>query len=69
MARRAADRLNERAAGTKEPFFIRIENGDKRDLRKIQAFAQQVDADQDVKLAPAQVAKNLDAVQGTDFGV
>ena len=69
VARGAADGLNQRAPGTQEAFFVGIENGDQRDLGQVEAFAQQVDADQHVVLAAAQVAQDAYAVQRGDFGV
>jgi hypothetical protein len=52
MAGGAADGLDEGAGGTaEEAFFIGIEDGDERDLREIETFAQEVDADEDVVLA------------------
>ena len=49
--------------GTQEAFLIGVENGDQRNLGQVQTFAQEVDADQDVELAAAQVAQDADAVQ------
>src|SRR5690606_32577433 len=46
VARRAADGLDQRTLGTQEAFLVGIENGDQRDLGNVQAFAQQVDADE-----------------------
>jgi len=56
MARGAADGLDERALRSQEPFLVRIEDRHQRHLGQIQAFAQQVDSDQDVEFAQAQVA-------------
>ena len=63
VARGVADGLDERAAVAQEALFVRVEDGDQRDLRQVQTLAQQVDANQHVDLAGAQVAQDLDAVQ------
>ena len=57
VAGAAADGLNERAGGAQKPFLVGVKNGHQRDLGQIQAFAQQVDADQHVEFALAQVAQ------------
>ena len=48
MARRAAHGLDQRSGGAQEAFFIGIQDGDQRNFRQIQPFAQQIDADQHV---------------------
>ena len=69
VARRAADRLDEGSAGPQKPFLVGVENRHERHLRKIEALAQQVDADEHVELAPAQVAQDLDPFERIDVGV
>ena len=69
VARGAADRLDQRGLGAQEAFLVGIENGDQRAFGNIEAFAQQVDADQHVELAKPQVADDLDALQRVDVGV
>ena len=69
VARRAADRLNQRTVRAQEPFLVGVENRHQRDLRQIQALAQQVDADDDVDLALAQFAQQFDTPQRVDVGV
>ena len=69
VARAAADGLDQRSARTQKAFFVGIQNRHQRDFRQIQAFAQQVDADQHVKLALAQIAQDLHALERFDFGV
>ena len=59
VSRRAADRLDERCFAPEEALLVRIEDGDKRYLGKVETLAQEVDADEHVKLAPAQVADDL----------
>ena len=55
--------------GSQEAFLVGVENGDQRDFGQVEALAQQVDADQHVELAAAQVAQDLDAVERAHFGV
>jgi hypothetical protein len=66
---RAAYRLNQRACGPEKAFLVRIQNGDQRDFRQIQPFAQQVDADEHIEYAQTQVAQNLHALQRVDVRV
>jgi hypothetical protein len=65
----AADGLDERALGAEEAFLVGVEDGDERDLGEVEAFAEQVDADEDVVLAFAEVAEEFDAFEGFDLGV
>ena len=69
VARRAPDGLNQGAPGTQEAFLIGVENGHQRHFRQIQSFAQQVDADQHVVLAAAQIAQDAYAVERGDLRV
>ena len=69
VARGPADRLDQRGLGTQEAFLVGVEDGDEPAFGNVEAFAQQVDADQHVERAEAQVAQNLDALQRVDVGV
>ena len=69
VARRAADGLDQRALRAQEAFLVRIEDRDQRHLGHVEAFAQQVDADQHVELAEAQVADDLHALDRVDVRV
>ncbi len=69
IARGAADRLDQRGLGAQEAFLVGIENGDEGAFRNVEAFAQQVDADQHVEGAEPQVADDLDALQRVDVGM
>ena len=53
--------ISERSARRK-PFLVGVEDRDQRHLGNVEALAQQVDADQHVELAEAQVADDLDAL-------
>ena len=65
----ASDGLDQGARRAQEAFFIGVENGDERDFRKVEAFAEQVDADQHVEGAHAEVPQNSDAVKRADLGM
>ena len=69
MAGGAAHGLDQRAGGAEEAFLVGVEDGDERDFGQVEAFAQQVDADEHVELTLAQAGQQLDALQGFDFGV
>ena len=69
VARRAADRLDQRAARPQVALLVGVEDADEAHLRQVEALAQQVDADDDVVDAEAQVAQDLDALQRVDLGV
>ena len=53
----------------KKPFLVGVEDGDQRAFGNVEALAQQVDADQHVEGAEAQVADDLDALDRVDVGV
>ena len=53
----AADGLDERAFGTQKSFFVGVEDADQGDFGQIEAFAQQVDADEHIELSEAQIAQ------------
>ena len=69
VAGAAADGLDQRSGRAQEAFFVGVENRHQRNFRQIQSFAQQVDADQHVELALAQIAQNLDPLQRLDLRV
>ena len=63
------DGLDERALRAQEAFLVGIEDGDERDLRQVEAFAQQVDADEHVEHATPEVPQDLHALERLDVGV
>uniref|UniRef100_A0A0N5A6Y0 NAD-specific glutamate dehydrogenase n=1 Tax=Parastrongyloides trichosuri TaxID=131310 RepID=A0A0N5A6Y0_PARTI len=69
VARGAADGLDQGGLGAQEALLVRVEDGDQAALGDVEALAQQVDADQAVERAQAQVAQDLDPLQGVDVGV
>ena len=56
VPRRPPHGLNQRARRSQEAFLIRIQNRHQRYLRQVQAFAQQVNADQHIELPAPQIA-------------
>src|SRR5690606_37639870 len=69
VPRRTTDGLYQRTGRSQEPFLVGIEHGDERHLRKVEALAQQVDADEHVEGAAPQIAQNLDALERVDVAV
>ena len=63
VARGAADGLHQAGLAAQEAFLVGVQDGDQSAFGNVQAFAQQVDADQHVEGAQAQVADDLDALQ------
>jgi hypothetical protein len=53
----------------RKPFLVGIQNGHQRAFGNVEALAQQVDADQHVERAEAQIADDLDALHRVDVGV
>ena len=54
-------------ARAQEALLVGVEDGDQRDLGQVDALAQQVDADQHVVDAQAQVAQDLHALERVDL--
>src|SRR5438105_3861414 len=69
VPRRAAYRLDQRRLPAQEALLVGVENRDERDLRQVEALAEQVDADEHVVLPQTQLADDLDPLQRVDLGV
>ena len=69
VAGRAADGLHQRGFAAQKAFLVGVENGDQRDFGQVEALAQEVDADQHVELAQAQIAEQFDALEGVQIAV
>ena len=65
----AADGLNQRALRAQEAFLVRIEDGDQGNFREVETFAQEVDADQHVVFALAQVAQQSHTFERLNLGM
>src|SRR5664280_1725705 len=61
--------LQEGRLTAQEPFLVGVQNGDQGDLRQVQTFAQQVDADQDVDVARAQLSQDVNACERIQVAV
>ena len=51
---------------SQESFLVGIENRHQGNLRNIQPFAQEIDADQHIELAQTQIADDFNALDGID---
>ncbi len=69
VARRAANRLHQRGLRAQKAFLVGVEDGDEGAFGNVEPLAQEVDADQRVEGAKAQVADNLDPLDGVDVGM
>ena len=61
--------MHQRAARTQKALLIGVEDADEAHLRQVEAFTQQVDADDHVVHTEPQVAENLDALERVDLAV
>ncbi|KAF1858232.1 hypothetical protein Lal_00014732 [Lupinus albus] len=66
---RAADGLDQRTLAAQEAFLVGVQHGDERHFRQVKTLAQQVDADDDVERAQAQVAQDFHALHRVDVAV
>src|SRR5256884_293697 len=69
IARGAADGLDQRRFTAQKTFLVGVEDRDQRAFGNVEAFAQQIDADQRVERAEAKVSDDLDALDGVDVRV
>ena len=69
VARGAAYSLDQRPLGSQEAFLVGVQYCDERHLGHVQAFPQQVNADQYIEGAETQVADDLGALNGADVGM
>ena len=61
--------MNQTAFGTQKPLFVGVQNGHQRHLGQVQTFTQQVDADQHIKRAQAQIAQDFHPLHRVDVAV
>ena len=59
---RAPNGLDQRSARAQETFLIRIQDGNQRDFRQVEPFAQQVDAHDHVEDTQAQVSQDTNSL-------
>ena len=69
VARGPADGLDERGRGAEESFLVGVEHRHQLDLGQVEPLAEQVDPDQHVELAAAQVGEDGGPLQGLDLGM
>ena len=69
VAGRASGRLNQRSGGAQKALLVGVQDRHERDFGQIKSFAQQVDADEHVEHAPAEVAQDLDPLERVDVRV
>ena len=65
----APDHLDQRPGAAQEAFLVGVDDRHQGDLGQVDALAQEVDPDQDVEHAQAEVAQDLDALEGVDLAV
>ena len=66
---RTPGRLRERAVGAEEALFVCVDDGHERDLRQVEALAEEVDADKHVELSAAEVVHDADALERVDVAM
>ncbi len=69
VARGATDGLDERARAPQEALLVGVEDRDERHLGQVEPLAEEVDSDEHVELAEAEIAQDVDAVERLDVGV
>jgi hypothetical protein len=69
MAGGAAGGLDQAGGAAQVAFLVGVQDGDEGDFGQIEAFAEEVDADEHVELAFAQGAQDFDTFDGVDFAV
>ncbi|SKN44767.1 Uncharacterised protein [Mycobacteroides abscessus subsp. massiliense] len=65
----AAYGLNQAAVGAQEAFFVSVEDGDEGDFGDVEAFAQEVDADEYVKQSEPQISNDFNALYGVNVAM
>src|SRR5213079_3292637 len=69
MPRRATGCLDQRSLAAQKSFLVRVQDAHKRNLREIEAFAQQINADENVEFRSAQSAQNFHALNRVDIAM
>ncbi len=69
VASGSAHLLDERSRRAEKSFFVGVEDADQSHFWEVEAFAEEVDAYEDVELAGAEVGEDFESVEGFDFGV
>ncbi len=69
VTRGAACRLDEAGLAAQVAFLVGVEDADEAHLGKVEAFAEEVDADEDVALPRAKTSQDFYALDGIDVAV
>ena len=69
VPRSPPDHLHERPRAPQEALLVRVEDGDERHLGEVDPLPQEVDPDDDVVHAEAEVPEDLDALERVDLRV
>ena len=69
VPRRPADHLDQRPGRPQEALLVGVEDRDEGHLRQVDPLPEQVDPDEDVEDAEAQVAQDRDALERVDLAV
>ena len=69
VTRRTTNRLNQRSGRTQEAFLIGIQNRNQGHLGQVQALTQQVNTNQHVEGAQAQLTQKLHTAQSVNVRV
>ena len=69
VSRGPSDRLDQRSRRAQEAFLVRVEDAHERHFRQVEALTQEVDADENVELAPPQISKDINAIQSVHVAV
>ena len=64
-----ADGLHQRRFAAQKAFLVGVEDRHQRDLGQVEPFAQQIHADQRIEMPGAQIAQQLDALEGVQLAV
>src|SRR5581483_6704628 len=69
IASGSADGLNQRSSATEKALFVRIQYRNQRDFRQVEAFTQEIHADQHIESSFTQFTQDLDAFDCVQLGV
>ena len=69
VTRSASDGLDQAGLRAQETFLVSIQDRNQADLRQIQAFPEQIDTDQNIKLRHTQITDDLHALHCTNVRV
>ncbi|MFM1943705.1 MAG: hypothetical protein RI897_2687 [Verrucomicrobiota bacterium] len=65
----AAGGLDEAGGAAEVALLVGIEDGDEGDFGEVEAFAEEVDTDEDIELSLSEGAEDFDTFDGVDFAM